>query len=335
VVAEYVRQHAMRESPRRKRYREPRDLRRRLDEVNALLVDVERDLEAAPVAPSWPLVFIIGAPRSGTTLASQILISSGAYAWVNNFIARFWQAPVMGAKIARALGLSAADFRSSFESEWGTTRGWLEPHEFGYFWNRFFDLGQPTHKLSDAELECVDAAGLRRAIDHLQTEFAAPLVLKNNTWCTLQAAYLARLFPRAVFVSCFREVLFLAQSFLVARRERLEDPDAWWSVRPATYDALRRLPVLEQVVGQARDIQAGLEAELAAIPPGRVVRVDYATMCRAPLQLCRRVAAAAGIDGGDPAGIAAPFEPRNEIRIAPAEWQTLTRLAPISQSIPS
>lgn len=299
-----------------------------------LLANVERELEATLVTPAWPLVFVIGAPRSGTTLASQILISSGAYAWVNNFVARFWQAPVMGAKIAAALGLQAADFRSSFESDWGTTRGWLEPHEFGYFWNRYFDLGQATHKLSASELGRVDAAALCRAIDHLQAELGAPLVLKNNTWCTLQAAYLAQLFPRAVFVACFREVAFLAQSFLIARRARLEDPDAWWSVRPATYDALQRLPVLEQVVGQARDIQAGLEAELAAMPPERVVRIDYAAMCRDPGQLCRRVAAAADIESGDPARLPPPFEPSNQIRIPPVEWQALQRLASINPSVP-
>ncbi|MCP5200981.1 MAG: sulfotransferase [Gammaproteobacteria bacterium] len=317
----------MEESIRRPQYREPSAQRARLDEINELLVDVERELEAEWTVPTAPLVFIIGAPRSGTTLASQILAHSGTYAWVNNFVARFWSAPLVGVKIARAMGLYAEDFRSTFASAWGTTEGWLEPHEFGYFWNRFFDLGQDTHKLAAADLERVDGDALRRAIDCIQAEYDAPLVLKNNTWCTLQAAYLAQLFPRAIFVACFRDLVWLAQSLLMARRERLEDPDAWWSVRPATYQALRRLPVLEQVVGQARDIQQGLEAELAAIPAERVVRVDYASMCHDPAALCRRIAAAAGIENLANTRMPESFPAREDIRISPAEWQTLSRLA--------
>lgn len=317
----------MDESTRRPEYRESPEQRARLDELNALLADIEGDLESAAVTPAAPLVFIVGAPRSGTTLSSQILVSSGSYAWVNNFVARFWRAPTVGAKIANALGLYSPGFTSSFESAWGTTQGWPEPHEFGYFWNRYFDLGQDTHKLSERELARVDRAGLCRAIDRLQTEYAAPLVMKNATWCTLQAAYLAHLFPRAIFVACFRDVAYLAQSCLLARRERLEDPDGWWSVKPATYHELRRLPILEQVVGQARDIQSGLVAELDKIDPARVVRVDYAEICRDPAGLCRRVAAAAGIDAGNLTRIAVPFEPRDDVRITVDEWQTLYRLA--------
>ena len=317
----------MKEGTRNSRYRESPDERRALDEMNRLLADVEKKLESQAVATKWPLVFVIGAPRSGTTLTSQILISTGAYAWVTNFIARFWEAPALGAKIAHALGVTDKEFRSSFDSEFGTTRGWLEPHEFGYFWNRFFDLGQPTHKLTEQELARVDASGLQRAIERLQAEFDAPLILKNNTWCTFQVSFLARLFPHAVFVACFRDEILLAQSLLLARRERLEDPTEWWSVRPPTYAELRRLPEIEQVLRQARDIQTELERELRAIAPTRVVRVDYAELCRDPAALCRCTAAAAGVDAGDLERIPDGFEPRESSRLPAGEWSTLHKLA--------
>lgn len=325
----------MKESERRPAFRESPQQRRRLDELNRLLAGVEAGLEAEPASPAWPLVFVIGAPRSGTTLVSQVLASSGGYAWVNNFVARFWEAPVLGAKLARAMGLDAEAFGSSFDSAWGTTRGWLEPHEFGYFWNRFFDLGQETHALSPAELERVDAAGLRRAIDRLQVELGGPLMLKNNTWCSFQAAFLAELFPRAIFVACFRGVAWLAQSFLLARRARLEDPHGWWSVRPPSYDTLRRLPVPQQVVGQAHDIQAGIERALRAVAPERVVRVEYAELCRAPRDVCRRTAAAAGLAAGDLARVPSAFESRDVVRVPPDEWQILSQLASLQAGAPS
>jgi hypothetical protein len=48
-------------------------------------------------------VFVLGVPRSGTTLTSQLLAYCLDAGYVNNAAARFWLAPVHGIRLARLI----------------------------------------------------------------------------------------------------------------------------------------------------------------------------------------------------------------------------------------
>ena len=113
--------------------------------------------------PRYPMVFIIGAPRSGTTLLSQLLSSSGLFGYINNFIARFWTAPTLGALIYKTVLDHECRGNSSLQSHLGVTENLHEPHEFGYFWRRWFHFGQ-SHQLTADQLANVDWEALAKGI---------------------------------------------------------------------------------------------------------------------------------------------------------------------------
>ena len=48
-------------------------------------------------------IHIIGAPRSGTTLLSQLLLSYTQVGYINNLIAAFWNAPLYGIHLSKKL----------------------------------------------------------------------------------------------------------------------------------------------------------------------------------------------------------------------------------------
>src|SRR5690606_19861811 len=140
-----------------------------LAEVNRLLAPAENAAFAEPrLTPSKPIVFIVGAPRSGTTLMLQWLANSREFAYPSNLLSRFYGAPFIGARIQQLLTNPELDFRGelldlhdqrpSWKSEIGKTSGVLEPHEFSYFWRRFFPIDQ-AQKLTPQALEESDPEG--------------------------------------------------------------------------------------------------------------------------------------------------------------------------------
>jgi hypothetical protein len=257
-------------------------------EVNRLLKPIQEQLNKNCESTSNPVVFIIGPPRSGTTLLSQLLSSTERFGYISNFISRFWEAPAVGVKLQKMV-LIEADMNIHFESSYGVTQGLLQPHEFGFFWDRWFDFESESHNLNQKELDKINCQKLIAEISSLETEFGLPLLFKNNTWCTFQADFLAKIFPKAHFLVCDRDPLFIAQSLYLGRINRTGNNKNWWSVKPSNYKSISKLPLWDQVVTQAIDIQQEMDASLNFIDNKRITRIAYCDLCLKPLALVRDI----------------------------------------------
>ena len=255
-----------------------------LVEMNRLLRDAPAlTLDPYPPAAHLPIIYVVGAPRSGTTLLSQLLSRYLPVGYINNLIARFWLRPSVGIRLSRMLLGEDARKGIAFESTHGVSPHVCGPHEFGYFWRAWLRLDEsPTHHLTPALLAGLDAQGLQRALVHeILSGFRAPTVFKNVI-CGLHAEYLTRLHPRSLFVHIRRDAYATAASILQSRKERYGSYAAWWSLKPSDYLAIAALDdpaaqVARQVVSSLR----GFERELSA-PNVRAVTVDYEAMCTDP-----------------------------------------------------
>jgi hypothetical protein len=257
---------------------------------------------------------------------AQLLATAGGLSYISNFVARFYDAPAVGALIEKSLGLRDAEWASSFRSEYGLTDGLREPHEFGYFWDRWFDLGQPMHRLDEEALAKVNRRDLTRELASIEAVCEQSVAYKNNTWCTLQSEFLSHLFPKSVFVVCRRDPLYVAQSLLLGRRARHGDANIWWSVKPTTYSELAELSVWEQVAGQAIDFEREMDAQIDRIPAGRVVDVPYEALCEDPCRFVMAVHDGVGRLGytlDRPRPLPARFESKNRPRLRSDEWRML------------
>jgi hypothetical protein len=316
----------MKEPHRTMRYRKDERLESLLERMNQLLEPLEEELAGSCDSPTHPVVFVVGLPRAGTTLVSQLLAHWGGFGFVSNLMARFWSAPTVGALLQKQILQTVPTSASSYSSEYGVTRGAAEPHEFGYFWDRWFDQEQGVHKLDERELSSVDGKGLRREIASMEAALGRPLVFKNNTWCTFQMAFLANLLPTALFVICERSPLYVAQSILIARKKRLGSQEHWWSVRPREYPTLRTRPWWIQIGGQVFHSIREMEEGAASLEAERVVRAPYQEVCRYPHTVGRRIAAAVRARGGEvPSDGLAPesFESTDERTVSTEQFEKL------------
>lgn len=266
-----------------------------LADINQLVEPLQAKIEQqAPASPDKPVIFILGSPRSGTTLTSQVLAAARLFGTVNNFVARFWRAPAFGLLLARAFGLFD-DPADSFVSTRGMTAGWSEPSEFGYFWSRYFDMGQSTHLLNEDQRNLFDPAGLRRTIAAMETVANRPMAFKNNTWFTFHADLLAEIFPGCVLVVCRRDPFFVAQSIWRQRLDLYGDPARWWSVRPPNFSEIVKLPPIEQVALQAISIQAEMNRALSNVRNAKIIEIEYSRLVSEPRRVVIEIAQAASL----------------------------------------
>lgn len=261
------------------KYRKDQSIERQLTELNSLLSPVERELLTDTDGRDSQLIFIVGMARTGSTLLSQILASSGAFAYPTNFLARFWEAPLVGARIQDALQILKSE-SITFGSDYGVTSGWAGPHEFGYFWERFFTFVD-YHVCSKADWERADLDLLRREVVSLLTYYDKPFFFKNMT-CGLNIQLLSSVFPNARYIHVKRDPVYVAQSVYQARVKRLGDRTNWYSLRPAEYHTLKQYPVEEQIALQIRHVVGTIDEALGTLHPEHSIEIHYEDLCSDP-----------------------------------------------------
>ena len=206
---------------RRGRWRPDRDDLDRLIEMNALLAaqPVPEEL-CRPFPERIPMLLVGGTPRSGTTLMLQLLANAFGVTYPDNVAARLWGAPYFALAVSRSLKSQiGAAGGVAYESVAGITPDAFGPHDFGYFWERFFPLGENAYVTQEAIIECDED----RLMDELAAMFVAggrkPILFRGMLH-TIYADYFSKLFKDCLFIDMHRDPADIALSMLKMRNER-------------------------------------------------------------------------------------------------------------------
>ncbi len=226
--------------------------------------------------PAGPQVFILGLPRSGTTLVYQYLVHRLHVAYFTQAVGHH---PCDPCRTTWSQIRSGGTYRSDFESEYGRSRGDLAPREAGSFWLRFFHIDDYQ---TNADVREEDLAEMRKTVACIQALFHGAPFVNKNVKHLLRVPVLNGAFPNPHFLVVERDPVDVALSVWRSRLEYSGSYDAWFSVRPSNYEALRALDPVEQVVGQIVGLERKLNEDLAWVDAARVHRIDYASFCRRP-----------------------------------------------------
>ncbi len=238
--------------------------------LNTVLAKLET-LEDGDNALPHPPIFIIGAPRSGSTLLYQTLVEALDVGYLSNLHCRFFGAPAL---VERWLFPHIARPATDFSSEYGRTRGHTAPSECGDFWYRFF----PHQPQAVTSIPAPKARAMRAAIAHLIVAAQRPFLFKNLI-NSLRLLPLARVLPEASFIVIHRDPLANARSLLIARKRAYGDYRPWWSARPAQIEDIEHLPPHQQVVEQIIAIHEAINAARLIIGPQRFLDIQYEHFC--------------------------------------------------------
>jgi hypothetical protein len=265
----------------------------RLHLRNVLLWRRNELLVRSHYSEDWPLVFIVGAPRSGTTLLSQLMTRHLCLAWIDNETARYWSAPVEGLRRALVQGAGGREL-VSLTSHLGATDGRGGPHEFGWFWQWFGEFPD-ADELSREELASVKWNDLQRQLYAMSGLARLPLLLKSVTYVNYQIGTLVAVLPRVRFVHIHRDPRFAAQSILEARRARYGDTSHWWSLRPRAWRDWSALAPIEQVCRQVMHAKQSIDAALAGPAHGLGLSISYEQLVVRPGEVLADVSRHLGV----------------------------------------
>jgi len=227
-------------------------------------------------------IFIIGAPRTGSTFLYQALTDSLDVLFIDNIACRFNRDLFFG------LWLSEKVFRGKphdcFTSRFGTTPGAHSPSECGEFWYRW--LPRDQHFVDHNEID-------RRIIEQIRNEvlgpssyFGKPLLFKN-----LNAGQRLRLiveaFPNARLIYIKRNEKDVVSSMLKVRHSIGVPRNKIWSIRPKNYEKIESLSEEEMCREQIRLLQKQIEQDIHLFPRGNVFCLHYEELTKSGIQnLC-------------------------------------------------
>lgn len=242
--------------------------------VNSILHAVECGLLGRRETPlRHPPVFILGAPRCGSTLLYQLMLDYFDLGYISNLHCKLYGAPSLAELLFRP---SRRRGPSSFKSEHGQVKGWSSPSECGDYWYRFFRRTPQYVTLSDITPGSV--LNLRRSMRAMGVAMGKPLLFKNLP-CSLRLGPIMKALPESAFVVVQRDRLETGQSILEARKSLFGNYGGWFSVEPPEIESLRGRPAHEQVAAQIQSVYR-LISEARDRAPERFLDVDYGDICR-------------------------------------------------------
>jgi hypothetical protein len=229
---------------------------------------------------------VVGAPRSGTSLAYRALSLHPQAAYISNWLGRKPRLPALALlnRLPRLMpGLRSRYWFGEDSSDayrYGTPRPLLE---------RLFPApieGGPLFEASgmrDANPRpaAEQAASLRKAFAALTRYGGGSIVVSKRIINNRRLAFLAEVFPSARFVSILRDGRAVAYS--LSRVNWWDESDLWWfGGTPKTWREKGGDPweaCARTWVEEVRVVETGL----AGLDPARVLRVSYEAMVANPL----------------------------------------------------
>jgi len=201
----------------------------------------------ASIGERFQPIFIVGAPRTGSTILYQILTNTFDLAYIDNLTSKFYRNIYFGFWLSNKLLCEKP--HNYFESKHGkTTYGGLRsPSECGEFWYRW--LPRDHHYIGKEEVSETSLEEIRNNIFSIINKYNKPLLFKNLN-AGQRMGFINEIAPRSKIIFITRDPQFTAQSILLCRENLGINPNEFWSIRPYNYKELIKYNEIRMVVKQ-------------------------------------------------------------------------------------
>jgi hypothetical protein len=223
----------------------------------------------------YPPVFIIGAPRCGSTLLNKILTERYNFAFLSNFTAKLYLIPTIGSWLQKKIKIQVP--KGNYDFNYGQVNGLGSPNECGEFWYRWFPRGLHVY-VGKGQTEEKALRKLRAEIGSVSHTLRAPMIFKN-LYNSMRIAPILEAIPEARFIVCRRNSVDCAMSILKGRILNLKKKDVWWSTPPKEVDELMKMDYAKQVAGQVHFIYKQIEVDKNVFGNDKFFEIRYEKLC--------------------------------------------------------
>ncbi|MEX1221499.1 MAG: sulfotransferase [Idiomarina sp.] len=219
-----------------------------------------------------PPIFIIGAPRTGSTILYQALTNSYQVSYIDN-LACTWHR-----NLRFGLMLSYLKFRNkphnNFRSNHGDTKkfGAHAPSECGQFWYRW--LPKDRHFIDYENITEEMVRDIRTEVLGAAAYLKKPILFKNlNAGQRLRLIH--RCFPDAKIIFVRRDPRFVVNSIVRARKKAGVKPNEWWSIIPRNINEILCLPEKQMCAAQVYYLEKQIETDIDLFAENNVRSIHY------------------------------------------------------------
>ena len=241
--------------------------------------------------PAHSPVFIIGAPRTGSTILNQLITNHFKVTYISNLADVFYKNLPFGIYLSDKLYHNQP--HKTTTSRYGNTRhlGMSAPSEGGDFWYRW--LPKDKHFIDFGEVDEMAVEEIRATIFSIINYWHRPLLFKNLNMGQ-RMRLIREITPQAKFIWIRRNPLNTAQSILLARRTLGILPGQLWSVRPINALHLTTLDEIPQVVQQIYSLERQIFNDRSLFPAANFIEISYEALCAQPEEQMDALAAFLG-----------------------------------------
>jgi hypothetical protein len=228
---------------------------------------------------TYPPVFLVGVPRSGTTVVYLHLVNAFKFSYFPNISNKYSDAVLFSSLWGRLF----YRYKPTYQSRYGIIEGYMAPCDGWEIFHRWFpryDLSTPVNSRGLYELKNI--------VKLLEILFHAPFINKNNN-NGVRIDYLSELFPNSIFIYIKRNIPDTVSSILEGRKNnniRLKD---WWGAVPPRFYNKEFSSELEKVVCQVWDVNNYIKETLEKIPAARRIEVSYEKFCKNPTMIREQI----------------------------------------------
>lgn len=221
-------------------------------------------------------VFIVGAPRTGSTALYQALTNCYDIQYIDNLADLFHRNLYYGMTLSHKI--FNQNTHNSFESNFGDTSksGLHSPSECGEFWYRW--LPRDDHYVESHEIKDESKRDMSNYIYSIINKYQKPFLFKNLN-AGQRLGLLADVAPNAKFIFIKRNPLYTAQSILRAKQKVKLNPNQWWSIKPKNWREIEKLEAHEQIVKQIFFLEKQIIEDLRKFPENNFMTTDYKLLC--------------------------------------------------------
>lgn len=223
---------------------------------------------------SSPQFFILGLPRTGTTLIYQYVVHRLNVAYFTNGVGKYSMSPSLVTLLQKKMHSS---YVSDFESNYGKARGPLAPREAGGFWCRFFSIDnyEKYEEINNRKINTI-----RKTIFKIQNIFDDIPFVNKNVKHILRLSALAKIFPNSYFIIVWRDPIDVGLSLLEWRKNN--GINKWFSVKPKNYGDLKEIHYLDQIANQVYELDRKLKSDIVELNKERIFNIQYKEFCKNP-----------------------------------------------------
>jgi Sulfotransferase family len=242
--------------------------------------------------------FIVGAPRSGTSLLYKLLCLHPDAAWISN-----WSRRLPGVPPLALLNRIAPRFPAARRAVWFGTDA-ANAYVYGTrraLWERLFPMpveGEPIYRHcgigpGPGIPDPGQVARVRRTFAGLRRWGGGTVLISKRIANNQRIPFLAAAFPDARFVHLIRDGRAVAYS--LSRVDWWEDGVVWWyGDTPRHWRERGGDPWELAAMHWLREL-ASVDEGLRAVAPDRRLELRYEELIRAPVPVLQRVARFAGL----------------------------------------